>query len=479
MEEVKIALLASLLAAGVSSAQTPERALVDKYCATCHNAKTKVGGLALDKLDLANVAPDSETWEKVIKKLRTGAMPPLGMPRPDKAGYNELASFIETSVDKAALAHPNPGRTALHRLNRAEYADTIRDLLALNIDANDYLPADDASYGFDNVANVLGLSPALQERYISAAAKISRLAVGDPATAPIVATYRERSDISQDKHIEGLPLGTRGGVVIHHNFPLDGEYVFKVKMLKSTVDLLFGGSAPDETLEIALNGTRLKTLTINPLSKPVAGANEKVKEGGFDPAGATKLSMSQPPDTLEVRVFVKAGPQTVTAAFLQRSYGPVEDLNEPLERSTFDPSDPRGLPHVLSVSIAGPFDAERLGRHAEPPDDFLVPSDVSRRRNSPAPGRLFRLWRGMLIANRRRTPISKHSSASIRKAAIKGRLKTASSWHCGACWPARSSSFASSAIRQPSPPTPTIASATWNWLRASRSSCGRAFRTIG
>ncbi len=132
-------------------------------------------------------------------------------------------------------------------------------------------------------------------------------------------------------------------------------------MLKSTVDLLFGGSAPDETLEIALNGTRLKALTINPLSKPVLGANEKVKEGGFDPAGATKLSMSQPPDTLEVRVFVKAGPQTVTAAFLQRSYGPVEDLNEPLERSTFDPSDPRGLPHVLSVSIAGPFNAKGSG----------------------------------------------------------------------------------------------------------------------
>src|SRR5579863_10727285 len=151
MEEVKIALPASLLAAGFLSAQTPERALVDKYCVTCHNAKTKIGGLALDKLDLANVAPDSETWEKVIKKLRTGAMPPLGMPRPDKAGYDGLANYIETSIDKAALARPNPGRTALHRLNRAEYANVIRDLLAIDIDATDYLPADDASYGFDNV----------------------------------------------------------------------------------------------------------------------------------------------------------------------------------------------------------------------------------------------------------------------------------------------------------------------------------------
>lgn len=355
-----IPLAANLLSAQTSPAAS-DRALLDKYCVTCHNSKTKIAGLTLDKLDLSNVPADAETWEKVIKKLRTQTMPPVGMPRPDKAGYDQLASYLETSIDKAAALHPNPGRPALHRLNRAEYANSIRDLLALNIDATDYLPADDSSFGFDNVASVLNLSPSLQERYISAAAKISRLAVGDPATSPIVATYRVRSDITQNYHIEGLPLGTRGGVLIHHNFPLDGEYVFKVKMLKSTVDLLFGGSAPDETLELAVNGVRVKTLTINPPAKPVLGANEKVKEGGFDPAGATKLSMSQPPDTLEARVFVKAGPQTVTAAFLQRSYAPPEDLNEPLERSTFDPSDPRGLPHVLSVAIAGPYNATGSG----------------------------------------------------------------------------------------------------------------------
>ena len=363
---MKIAVISSvLLTASLLPAETSpvsaHRALLDHYCVTCHNSKTKIAGLTLDKLDLANVPADAETWEKVIKKLRTGAMPPVGMPKPDKAAVDQFATFLETTIDKAAAAHPNPGHPALHRLNRAEYADTIRDLLALNIEPTDYLPADDSSFGFDNVASVLNLSPALQERYVSAAAKISRLAVGDPATSPIVATYRVRSDITQNDHIEGLPLGTRGGVLIHHNFPLDGEYVFKVKMLKSTVDLLFGGSAPDQTLELAVNGERVKTLTINPPAKPVLGANEKVKEGGFDPAGATKLSMSQPPDTLEARVFVKAGPQTVTAAFLQRSYAPPEDLNEPLERSTFDPSDPRGLPHVLSVAIAGPYNATGSG----------------------------------------------------------------------------------------------------------------------
>ena len=169
-------------------------------------------------------------------------MPPVGMPKPDKAVVDQFATWLETSIDKSYAANPNPGHPALHRLNRAEYANAIRDMLALDIDSSSFLPADDASYGFDNIGSVLGLSPALQERYISAAGKISRLAVGDPATSPIVETYRVRSDISQDKHIDGLPFGTRGGVLIHHNFPLDAEYVIKVKLLKSTVDLLFGGN---------------------------------------------------------------------------------------------------------------------------------------------------------------------------------------------------------------------------------------------
>jgi hypothetical protein len=353
----------AILAVGFLPAQTQshERALLDKYCVTCHNSKTKIAGLTLDTMDLSNVANNAETWEKVIKKLRTGAMPPLGMPKPDKAAVDGFLTWLEASIDKAAAAHPNPGRPALHRLNRAEYANAIRDLLALDVDSAEFLPADDSSFGFDNVASVLGLSPALQERYIAAAGKISRLAVGDPATSPIMDTYRVRSDISQDDHIEGLPLGTRGGVLIHHNFPLDGEYVIKVKLLKSTVDLLFGGNAQDETLEIALNGERVKTLTINPKKNAEPTPEVKVKSDGFDPAAATKLSMSQPPDSLEARLFVKAGPQTVTVAFLKKTLAPVEDLVEPFERSTFDPSDPKGLPHVLSVSVGGPFEAKGSG----------------------------------------------------------------------------------------------------------------------
>ncbi|HWF10954.1 MAG TPA: DUF1592 domain-containing protein, partial [Bryobacteraceae bacterium] len=348
-----------MLAASLSA---QDRGFLNQYCVACHNSKTKIAGLTFDTADLSKTPAHAEMWEKVIKKLRTGAMPPIGMPKPDKAAVETFVSGVEASIDRAAVARPNPGRPALHRLNRAEYANAIRDLLALDIDTSAFLPADDSSFGFDNVASTLGVSPALQERYIAAAGKISRLAVGDPATSPIVETYRVRADISQDKHIEGLPLGTRGGVLIHHNFPLDGEYSIKVKLLKSTVDLLFGGNAQDETLEIALNGERVKTLTINPKAKedpnkPV----DKVREGGFDPAAATKLSMSQPKDNLEARLFVKAGPQTVTAAFLARTMAPAEDLVEPFERTTFDPSDPKGLPHVLSVSIAGPFNAKGAG----------------------------------------------------------------------------------------------------------------------
>jgi mono/diheme cytochrome c family protein len=355
---------------------SPQHALINRYCVTCHNEKAKTAGLMLDRLgpdlDGASVGPHAETWEKVVRKLRVGAMPPQGMPRPDRAAMDSLAASIETSLDRAAAAQPNPGQPVLHRLNRTEYANAIRDLLDLDVDASDLLPTDDSSFGFDNIGSVLGVSPALIERYLLASGKVSRLAVGDPKIDPIVDTYRVRADLTQNEHIEGLPLGTRGGVLIRHDFPLDGDYVIKVKLLKSTVDLLFGNNAQDQLLEIALNGERVQTLTINPrvaapLPKiapppaPVAGGKPQKLKEGFDPAAATKLSMSQPKDNLEARVHVSAGPQTVTVAFAKRSYGPAQDLMEPIDRSTFDPSDPKGLPHVLSVSISGPFNAQGSG----------------------------------------------------------------------------------------------------------------------
>src|ERR1700689_1386291 len=198
--------------AQTQSTQTSgEQALLDRYCITCHNEKTKTGGLMLDKLDLGHPGKDAESWEKAVRKIRAGMMPPAGAPRPDRATLDAVAQKLEGELDRAAAANPNPGFTGLHRLNRAEYANAIRDLLALDVDASTLLPADDSSERFDNIADALGVSPALVERYTSAASKISRWAVGNMLTSNFTVTYRVPGDLKQNEHIDGLPLGTRGG----------------------------------------------------------------------------------------------------------------------------------------------------------------------------------------------------------------------------------------------------------------------------
>ena len=205
------------------------RAALDQYCVVCHNSYVSTPatatGIVLDRADLSDVASDPALWERVVRKLRTGQMPPAGMLRPDEAMYEALAGWIESGLDRAALERPLPGRPAIHRLNRAEYANAIRDLLALEVDAATLLPPDDSADGFDNIADNLSLSPALLESYLAAAAKISALAVGSPSISASSETYRVRGDTSQTDHLEGLPLGTRGGVAAQHFFPLDGEYV--------------------------------------------------------------------------------------------------------------------------------------------------------------------------------------------------------------------------------------------------------------
>src|SRR5215467_9307831 len=198
-------------------AQTTQQELVTKYCVTCHSDRAKTGGLSLEKLDAEHAAANAETWEKAIRKLRAGLMPPSGAARPDRATLESFRATLESGIDTAAAQHKNPGVTSLHRLNRTEYANAIRDLVHVDIDVSTMLPADDSSEGLDNIADVLGTSPALIERYIGAAAKVSRLAVGDMDISPISTTYKVRGDLTQDNHIEGLPLGTRGGIVIRHN----------------------------------------------------------------------------------------------------------------------------------------------------------------------------------------------------------------------------------------------------------------------
>jgi mono/diheme cytochrome c family protein len=251
--------------ASTSSASPPApgaQATIDRYCVTCHNPRMKTGGLVLDGLAVANAAGEPQTWEKVIRKVRTGMMPPAGAPRPDRATLDSLAALVETTLDRAAAAAPNPGAPALHRLNRTEYGNAVRDLLELPIDAAALLPGDDSSEGFDNQASVLSVSPALMQAYVTAAAKISRLAVGDPTISADITTYVAPRGMSQAEHRDGMPLGTRGGLLVQHVFPLDAEYEFRIGRAGGG---LFG-LAPvgtDDSVEVSINGERVRVLDRN------------------------------------------------------------------------------------------------------------------------------------------------------------------------------------------------------------------------
>jgi mono/diheme cytochrome c family protein len=315
---------------------------IDKYCVICHNDKLRTGGVSLQNADLSEVPKGAETWEKAIRKLRVGAMPPQGMPRPDAATLDSVATYLETELDRAYAAKPNPGRTAMHRLNRAEYANAIRDLLALDIDSTALLPADDESDGFDNIADVLKVSPSLMERYLSASWNISRLAIGDKRIVPATATYRARPDLSQDQHIEGLPLGTRGGMLVRHNFPLDGEYIIKVRLWRNTFDLMRGMEDPHQ-IEISLDGARLKLVE--------AGGREDFVKMAQNP-GSYDADLDQ---KLTVRIPVKAGVHAIAATTLLRSHALRDDLVKPFLRTTVDGLDITGDPSVDRVTIEGPF----------------------------------------------------------------------------------------------------------------------------
>ena len=331
-----------------SNETAPLRATIDQYCVTCHNSRATTSatasGVVLDGADLGHVENNPALWERVVRKLRTGMMPPAGLPRPDPASQNALAGFIETRLDRAALDHPNPGRPAAHRLNRAEYANAIRELFALEVDASTLLPPDDSADGFDNIADMLSVSPALLESYLSAAAKISALAVGSPKITANSETYRVRGDMSQTEHLEGLPLGTRGGVSALHTFPLDGEYVIRVKLVETNLGTIRGLQDLNQ-LEITVGGERV-------LLAPVGGYDDYMVSGN----NATDVVNSLY-TRLVARVPVRAGQRQVTAAFLQQasSLGPIR-----LENFLYDAivaTDHLGLPHVEYMTVSGPFNA--------------------------------------------------------------------------------------------------------------------------
>ncbi len=319
-----------------------QQAVIGKYCITCHSAKLRTGGLSLQDADLNNIPAGAETWEKVIRKLRTGSMPPQGMPRPDGPTVNALASFLETSLDRAAEAKPAPGHAAMHRLNRAEYANAIHDLLALDVDATALLPPDDESSGFDNIADVLRLSPSLMERYLSASWNISRQAIGNMNITPETATYRVRPDLSQDQHIEGLPFGTRGGILVRHYAPLDAEYVIKVRLWRNTFDLMRGMEDAHQ-IEISVDGNQVRLVT--------AGGHDEFLRMTANP-GTFGAELDK---QLTVRLPLTAGPHVITASTILRSHAEKDDLIKPFLRTTIDGLDIMGDPSVDRLTVEGPL----------------------------------------------------------------------------------------------------------------------------
>src|ERR1700727_1799241 len=344
---VCMATMTVALAVQIASPQAPklptqvtdassERALLNQYGVPCHNQKLKTAGLELDKLDTAHVADHAEQWELVVRKLRAGMMPPSGLPRPSWSTYESMVTWLEGELDKNVSTHlPPPG---LHRLNRTEYANVIHDMLALEIDPSKYLPSDDSTRGFDNIAGALSLSPALLEGYTTAAAKISRIAMGD-VSEPALSTYRVASDTTQDYHIEGMPFGTRGGLVAQHEFPADGDYVFKVFPInKGLMDNNTAfGEMTGEKLELLIDGQRVHLYD-------------------WDKEVSTGAPVHQ--GTADVHVQVKAGLHTVGVTFLATQLAPSSDLNEHFMRSTIETGGLPGFrfyPHVGKMEMLGPF----------------------------------------------------------------------------------------------------------------------------
>ena len=324
-----------------ATATSSPRPVLDKYCSGCHNEKRRIGGLSLEGLDAANIPADAEVWEKVIRKLRTQSMPPAGLPRPDRATYEAVASQLENEIDRDRAAHPKPGRTeVLHRLNRSEYQNAVRDLLALDIDAAALVPADDQSYGFDNIAGVLKMSPTLLERYMGAAREISRLAIGTAKIPPTAETFRLRSDLSQYQQLDGLPIGTRGGAAVRYTFPQDGDYSIKIEMLD-----LFAGAQVKEphTLEVSIDGQRVHVFKL--------GVSRRIGQDPNDPTTDVYSSL----DALQVRVPVKAGPRVVTATFLKKTDALAESVRKPFARPHGEGDFLLYQPHIGTVTISGPF----------------------------------------------------------------------------------------------------------------------------
>jgi mono/diheme cytochrome c family protein len=331
------------------------KAVLSKYCITCHNSKVKTAGLMLDTMDVEHVAGNEEAWEKVATKLRTHEMPPPGRPRPDIATYGATAAAIESKLDAAADANPNPGRVAVHRLNRAEYTAAVRDLLGLEVDGKALLSADEADQeGFDNVASVLSVSPLLLENYLSAARAISRRAVGDPTLNPVVDTFKISKSLVQDERMsDSLPFGSRGGALIRYHFPLDAEYTIKVLLRRQEYDYIIGMGEAHQ-IDFRLDGVRLKRFAVGGEAKGMTTPENFAGNTQGDPEWEEYMHTADA--GLEVRVPVKAGVHEVGVSFVGRLWEPEGVLQPPqtgFGRTTNEYY--HGNPAVEFVMIGGPY----------------------------------------------------------------------------------------------------------------------------
>jgi hypothetical protein len=315
-----------------------DKAVIEQYCLECHDADKAKGDLVLEGFDPAKADQRADVAEKMIRKLRAGMMPPAGKERPPEAALDGLAASLETKLDAAAELRPNPGRRSFQRLNRAEYAASIRDMLSLDLDVASFLPPDTVSHNFDNIADAQTMSATLLEGYLRAASQVSRLAVGDPEASPNSTIYKIPRMASQLAHVEGAPFGTRGGISVVHNFPADGEYAFRMMLHSIPTGQLYGSQVRGEQIEVSVNGQRAALIDINP----------RMSEA--DPNG---MNLQTP------AIAVKAGPQRVSAAFIQRSEAPVDDLLAPVEQTLADTQIGSSiavttLPHLREFAVVGP-----------------------------------------------------------------------------------------------------------------------------
>ena len=350
-------------AAAAAAAPTP-RVVMDRYCVGCHNQRLKSGGVALDQTDVTRPSASADVWERVIRKLNAGTMPPVGRPRPDEATYRAVTNWLESEIDRAATTNPNPGRTSpVHRLNRAEYRNVIRDLFALDVDVSALLPAENTSdSGFDNNADGLSMTPGELERYLSAARKITRLAVGIEPTGPAVEAFHVPYHLKQDDRTdEDLPLGARGGISVHHYFPVDGDYQFKIVLRRTYVDYVQGMGTPHQ-LDVRVDGQLVKRFIVGGGTTARAAPDSFAGAGGVWGAREWEDYVLQADQGLELRLPVKAGPRVITASFVRKMREPQGILQERKGGSVLSNSEVYdGNAAVDTLEVGGPYNVTGPG----------------------------------------------------------------------------------------------------------------------